>query len=263
MTAPYQVTAIKAFNDNYIWAIHQDQNDKCVIVDPGSANKVLEFLTNNKLSLDAILITHHHHDHVGGVNALQAHFPNTPVYGPSKEARDTVTHPLTEGEVIDITAFEMTLKVLDVPGHTLGHIAYFDESSLFCGDTLFSAGCGRMFEGTPKMFSNSLTKLAALPIDTFVYCAHEYTLSNLNFAQAVSPNSIELKQYIASCEEKRSSGLPTIPSSIGIELSVNPFLRVNKPEVIESLNNKFAIHLNAQSNLDQNFKWLRQWKDSF
>ena len=263
MSKHYDVTAIQAFNDNYIWAIHQDNNDKCIIVDPGSANEVLKFLASNALSLCAILITHHHRDHVGGVSALLDHFPNTPVYGPSREAHETVTHPLIDSEQVNIAALNITLTVLDVPGHTLGHIAYFDTFSLFCGDTLFSAGCGRMFEGTPQMFSDSLAKLSALPTTTLVYCAHEYTLSNLAFAEAVSPDSDDLKRYIESCQDRRAREQSTIPSSIGIELAINPFLRLREQDVILALNGKFSLTLNKQTDPAQNFKWLRQWKDNF
>lgn len=264
MTAShYQVEGIRAFNDNYIWAIHQNNNDKCIIVDPGSAAEVLKFLADKELSIIAILITHHHHDHIGGVSTLLAHFPNVPVYGPSKEAVEAVTHPLTDGEEITIPALDITLSVLEVPGHTLGHIAYADAHSLFCGDTLFSGGCGRMFEGTPQMFSNSLSKLSALASTTLVYCAHEYTLSNLTFAKAVSPNSSELEKYIENCERKRARNLSTIPSTIDTELAINPFFRLQDPDVINALNSKFSINLNAHDNIHENFKWLRQWKDSF
>ena len=264
MTAShYQVEGIRAFNDNYIWAIHQNNNDKCIIVDPGSAAEVLKFLADKELSIIGILITHHHHDHIGGVSTLLAHFPNVPVYGPSKEAVEAVTHPLTDGEEIAISALGISLKVLEVPGHTLGHIAYVDAHSLFCGDTLFSGGCGRMFEGTPQMFSNSLSKLSALASTTLVYCAHEYTLSNLTFAKAVSPNSSELEKYIENCERKRARNLSTIPSTIDTELAINPFLRLQDPDVINALNSKFSINLNAHDNIHENFKWLRQWKDSF
>lgn len=263
MATHYQVDAIQAFNDNYIWAIHQNNNDNCIIVDPGSADEVLRFLANKKMSLIAILITHHHRDHIGGVSTLLAQFPNIPVYGPSKEAKETVTHPLTDGEEITIPALDITLSVLEVPGHTLGHIAYADAHSLFCGDTLFSGGCGRMFEGTPKMFSSSLSKLSALASTTLVYCAHEYTLNNLTFAKTITPNSRELEKYIESCEEKRARNLSTIPSSIDTELAINPFLRLQDPDVINALNRKFSINLNSHNNADENFKWLRQWKDSF
>ncbi|MGB0899630.1 MAG: hydroxyacylglutathione hydrolase, partial [Psychrobium sp.] len=245
MATQYKVDAIQAFNDNYIWAIHKDNNDNCIIVDPGSADEVLRFLADNNMSLIAILITHHHRDHIGGVSTLLAHFPNVPVYGPSKEAMKSVTHPLTDGEEITISALGITLNVIEVPGHTLGHIAYVDSHSLFCGDTLFSGGCGRMFEGTPQMFSSSLSKLSTLPSTTLVYCAHEYTLSNLTFAKAVSPNSSELEKYIEHCEKKRARNLSTIPSSINTELAINPFLRLQDPDVINALNSKFSINLNT------------------
>jgi hydroxyacylglutathione hydrolase len=261
MLSSYKVHAINAFNDNYIWAITQIQSKDCVVVDPGCSNEVISFLAEHNLTLKAILITHHHHDHVGGVEALQRKFPNIKVYGPSKEAKDTVLQPLVEGDNVTIESLGLSLSVLEVPGHTLGHIAYVDKSSLFCGDTLFAAGCGRMFEGTPLMFHTSLSKLADLPATTHVYCAHEYTLNNLKFAKEVEPHSGELTQRIIHCQQQRKNGESTIPSTIAQELATNPFLRLSQSDVIKSLNRKFGLTLNH--NLVENFKWLRQWKDTY
>jgi len=261
MTALYQVHAIKAFNDNYIWAITNELSTDCVVVDPGCSSAVFDFLSFNQLNLTAILITHHHHDHVGGVNALLIKFPSANVFGPKNEAQDIVLKPLIENDTVTFDHLGLSLRVIDVPGHTLGHIAYVDESSLFCGDTLFAAGCGRMFEGTPAMFYHSLSKLMALPPATKVYCAHEYTLSNLNFANTVEPNSPSIQQQIIDCQEMRGDDKPTLPSTIARERATNPFLRVSQPLIINSLNAKFGLSLT--DNYIENFKWLRQWKDSF
>lgn len=263
MTQHYLVDAIPAFNDNYIWAIRKNDNNHCVVVDPGSANEVINYLHQHKLVLAAILITHHHKDHTGGVAELISLFPNTIVYGPAKEAQNVVHHSLKQDDVVSIAALDISLNVIDVPGHTLGHIAYWDRHSLFCGDTLFSGGCGRMFEGDAIMFSNSLAKLAQLAPATKVYCAHEYTLSNLTFAKAVTPNCTKLDAYITACALKRQTNKPTIPSDIGTELAINPFLRLNDKQLVESLNHQFALSLTTNTNLDQNFKWLRHWKDTF
>jgi len=261
MSSHYRVHAIKAFNDNYIWAITNELSSDCVVVDPGDNEAVVDFLATNNLTLTAILITHHHFDHVGGVAQLRIKFPTLNVFGPLKEAQDTVLQPLIENDTIIFDSLGLSLRVIEVPGHTLGHIAYTDEHSLFCGDTLFAAGCGRMFEGTPFMFHQSLSKLMALPSATKVYCAHEYTLSNLDFANTVEPNSHDIQQRILHCQHKRSLGEPTLPSTIEEERATNPFLRIKQPKIVESLNTKFGLSL-TNDPID-NFKWLRQWKDSF
>lgn len=261
MQTNYCVHPISAFNDNYLWAITHEGSTDCVIVDPGSADEVLAFLTEKQLTLAAILVTHHHQDHIGGVTKLMKHFPNVDVYGPTKEAQKVVTIPLKENDTVFIESLGLSLNVLDVPGHTLGHIAYVDEYSLFCGDTLFAAGCGRMFEGTPDMFESSLSKLKALPPKTNIYCAHEYTLSNLKFAKAVEPNSSDLDHRIIVCKQQRHNNQPTLPSTISQELTTNPFFRLTHTDVVQSLNVKFDLALS--NNHVENFSWLRQWKDVF
>ena len=261
MLTNYNVNEIQAFNDNYIWAITHDLSSSCVIVDPGCSDEVIDYLNQRNLTLEAILITHHHNDHIGGVKKLQQLFPNVIVYGPAKEAQNVVSVPLQEDDTVVIEKLGLSLSVLDVPGHTLGHIVYFDNESLFSGDTLFAGGCGRMFEGTPDMFSSSLNKLSKLSPATKVYCAHEYTLNNLSFAKAVEPNSTELDKRITLCERQRDKNRPTVPSTIEQELSTNPFLRLTHTDVVHSLNVEFSLSL--ANNSVENFQWLRHWKDTF
>jgi len=258
---PYRVVAINAFNDNYIWLIISNDSH-CVVVDPGDAQPVLDYITEHQLTLEAVLITHHHHDHVGGVATLLQHVGRQlPVYGPATEASDVVTHPLVQGSIVELLSVASTIKVLDVPGHTLGHIAYVTPTSVFCGDTLFSAGCGRMFEGTPKMFQQSLAQLSALPAATKVYCAHEYTLANLAFAKAVSPACDAVQSRIEEVTKLRQQGRPSIPTTIGIEQRTNPFLRLDSPQIQQAIA-QYSDH-QCHKNPIENFAALRRWKDQF
>ncbi|MDP2560213.1 hydroxyacylglutathione hydrolase [Psychrobium sp. 1_MG-2023] len=261
-TAPYRTVALPAFNDNYIWLLVNDDTKCCVVVDPGDAAVVLQAINEHQLTLSAILITHHHNDHVGGVSELVTQLNREiPVYGPTIEAQQVVTKPLKQDDVLVLEFIAATFTVLDIPGHTKGHIAFYDKSSLFCGDTLFSVGCGRMFEGTPQQFSQSLDKLAKLLPSTLVYCAHEYTLSNITFAQAVEPDNQELQHYQQLCKTLREHNQATIPTTIGHELKVNPFLRLNVTEV----RNKIIQHFQAPQKIKQceSFALLRKWKDDF
>lgn len=256
------ILAVPAFKDNYLWIIHDGQH--AAVVDPGDAGPVLAALAQHHLTLCAILLTHHHADHIGGVPALLAH-REVPVFGPANDGIDAVTVPLSEGDIVDVPGLELQLRVLDVPGHTLGHIAYTGQSGmetlLFCGDTLFGAGCGRLFEGSPAQMAHSLGKLAALPDDTLVYCAHEYTLSNLRFAHAVEPGNSALAQRIAADTATRGQGKATIPSTIAKEKATNPFLRYAEPEIAEQLVRAGKLHAGAAP-LDA-FTALRAWKNTF
>lgn len=251
--------AVPAFADNYLWLIHDGLH--AVAVDPGDAAPILAALDAHRLSLVAILLTHHHADHVGGVAALLERHP-VPVFGPRTEAIAGVTHPLGEGEVVTLPELALQFSVLDVPGHTRGHIAYVEPVRhwLFCGDTLFAGGCGRLFEGTPAQMTVSLAKLAALPDDTEVYCAHEYTLSNLRFAQHVDPRNAALAARIAVEHRKRERGQPTVPSTIGVEKLTNPFLRYREPAILEHL--LAAGRINTPEPLAA-FAALREWKNAF
>jgi hydroxyacylglutathione hydrolase len=264
------VLTVPAFKDNYLWLIHDGEH--AAVVDPGDAGPILEALRANGLRLTAILLTHHHADHTGGVADLLAH-SSVPVFGPRNDGIAAVTHPLGEGDRITVPGLELELSVLDVPGHTRGHIAYVradgddgdaighDTHWLFCGDTLFGAGCGRLFEGTPAQMMDSLAKLAALPDDTLVYCAHEYTLSNLRFAETVEPGNQAVQLRLVADSEKRGTHLPTIPSTIAIEKATNPFLRVRAPGVVDSL--VAAGKLAANADPVNAFAALREWKNVF
>lgn len=250
------VTGIPAFNDNYLWCLHSDT--QAVVVDPGDAEPVLAFLEKHALPLAAILITHHHSDHVGGLMQLRQRF-DVPVFGPAGEHIDGLTHKVCAGDTVTIPQLALEFRVIEVPGHTLGHVAYYRPKQLFCGDTLFACGCGKLFEGTPAQMHASLLRLAALPDDTLVYCAHEYTLSNVRFAQAVEPGNALLAQRAQEVSEKRRQGLPTVPSTIKLEKDTNPFLRTDVPEVIAA-----ARKAGARDNQgDHVFAALREWKNRF
>ncbi|MEX0729743.1 MAG: hydroxyacylglutathione hydrolase [Aquisalimonadaceae bacterium] len=224
------VFPISAFSDNYIWAIQREGTNHCAVVDPGDAAPVLSTLAARNLRLDAIIITHHHADHVGGVEQLLRHF-EVPVYGPAGERIPGRTTALNDGDSFHLPTLGLDLEVIDVPGHTAGHIAYYGHDLLFCGDTLFAGGCGRLFEGTPAQMHASLSRLAALPDTTQVFCAHEYTQANLRFARRVDPENEALAQRLRTVEEKRAAGECTLPSRIGTEKQTNPFLRSDDANV--------------------------------
>lgn len=259
-----RITPISAFTDNYIWSITQgsatdDGLTPCVIVDPGDAAPVLEWLHANNGYIAAILVTHHHYDHTGGVATLLEQFP-CPVYGPHSNKTNVITHPLHEGEQISLLSDTLVLEVIECPGHTLDHISFYAAPYLFCGDTLFAAGCGRMFEGEPKQYLQSLDKLAGLPADTQIFCAHEYTLANLKFAAAVEPNNIAIQQRMKETSELRANKLPTLPAELALEHATNPFLRTNLPSVKRAA----EAHVNkALTSREAVFACIREWKNSF
>jgi len=259
------ITPIPAFADNYIWAMVAER--KCVVVDPGDAAPVIKFLGEHALTLDAILVTHHHADHIGGVDELTSRWP-TPVYGPAAENIACVTHALREGDRVALPEFvDQPFRVIEVPGHTRGHIAYLSGDILFCGDTLFAAGCGRLFEGTAKQLHDSLTRLAALPETTRVFCTHEYTISNLRFAMAVDAENSELIERVFVEQERRARNEPTLPSSIALERATNPFLRCTTADIIANAQAYARGHANLNdvtlSNEVNVFAALRQWKNEF
>ena len=255
----YAISPIPAFQDNYIWALHNAAGD-CVVVDPGDAVPVREFLAAQGLRLSAILITHHHPDHTGGIAALSSETA-IPVYGPDNPSIAGITHALKAGDELTLDSLGVSFSVLAVPGHTLDHIAFHSAADqlLFCGDTLFHCGCGRLFEGTPEQMFNSLQRLAALPGDTAVYCTHEYTLANMQFAQAVEPDNATLNQAMAAARTLRAQGQPTLPSRIDSQRQINPFLRCAQPEVIQAAQARVA---DVSTPVDV-FACLRAWKDQF
>jgi hydroxyacylglutathione hydrolase len=256
------VLAVPAFKDNYLWLIHDGVH--AAAVDPGDGHAILAALDAHNLTLTAILLTHHHADHIGGVPELLGRAA-VPVFGPRNDGVAAVTNPLAEGDRVTVPGLGLELDVLDVPGHTAGHIAYVrhtpGEHWLFCGDTLFAGGCGRLFEGTPAQMVASLSKLAALPDDTLVYCAHEYTLSNLRFADAVEPGNRGLQLRLRDESAKRSAGLATVPSTIGLERGTNPFLRYQEPAIVDKLVAEGKLARGAGP--VEAFAALRAWKNVF
>ncbi|TRZ65432.1 MAG: hydroxyacylglutathione hydrolase [Rhodocyclaceae bacterium] len=257
-----EILGLRAFDDNYIWLLRAAG---CVaVVDPGDAGPVLAHLEKSGDRLCAILATHHHGDHVGGLAELLARFP-VPVFGPELENIPGVTHPLAGGERIELPEISLHLDVIAVPGHTRGHIAYYGPSlnghgAVFCGDTLFGAGCGRLFEGTPAQMQDSLAKLAVLPAPTLVYCAHEYTQSNLRFALAVEPDSIAVQRRSENVAKDRAAGRPTIPTSIRRELETNPFLRWDAPAVRAAAASRLG---RMPVDAVETFTIVREWKNRF
>lgn len=261
------ISAIPAFSDNYIWCLSNSDNGKALIVDPGQAAPVQDHLVQHDLVLDTILITHHHPDHVGGVSQLQKAFPDCNVTGPAESPFKGCTTTVQPGNEVQWEG--MTFQVLGVPGHTLDHIAYFSDTEvegrpvLFCGDTLFVCGCGRLFEGQPEQMRQSLQTLRALPDRTAVYCAHEYTLANLKFARSWLPQDAGLKAFEERCQQRRADGLPTVPSVLAEERQLNPFLRWDDPEVVDAARNYCARNGLPADSDNAIFAAIRHGKDNF
>lgn len=251
------VTAIPAFSDNYIWLISTG-GEECAVVDPGDAGAVLRELTQQGLELRYILLTHHHPDHTGGMAELAKSY-DVSIFGPHDARIPGQDRSFSEGESVRLPLLGLEFQVIEVPGHTSSHIAFHGHGCLFCGDTLFSVGCGRLFEGTPQQMQSSLDKLAALPASTRVFCAHEYTLSNCDFALAVEPQNPDLLKRASEVEACRSVGRITVPSELGEELAVNPFLRTREPAVVAAAQNRRpGVQPGAET-----LAVIRQWKDSF
>ncbi|MCB1672520.1 MAG: hydroxyacylglutathione hydrolase [Gammaproteobacteria bacterium] len=255
---------IPAFADNYIWIFSDPGTNQACVVDPGDSSAVIKYLESHGLTLSTILVTHHHPDHTGGVKDLTNRF-NSKVYGPKNSPFDGIGQELEENNTVSVFGYQF--RILQVPGHTLDHIAYYCESPpsggrplLFCGDTLFAAGCGRIFEGNPVMMFASLQKLAGLPAATEVYCTHEYTLANLKFAATAEPDNPQLQERIAAARITRQRDLPTLPSSIALELATNPFLRCAETPLLTAASQHAGAELQDPVEV---FATLRRWKDQF
>jgi len=252
-----EIVPLPAFQDNYIWTLRS--GTQAAVVDPGEARPVQDYLAQEGLSLVAILATHHHPDHVGGIAELVGR-NKVPVFGPKGEPIPALTHPVGQGDSAVIPGLDASFSVLDIPGHTRAHVAYYGLGSLFCGDTLFACGCGRVFEGTAAQMLDSLSKLAALPAQTKVYCGHEYTLANIRFARAVDPGNAELAAREERAQRLRDAGRPTLPSTLGEERATNPFLRCAVPAVVESANKYLGARIADPVRV---FAAIRDWKNKF
>ena len=253
------IITVPAFSDNYIWLICNEKKEFAAIVDPGDASPVIEALEKDNIQPVAILITHFHHDHVGGISALLARYPDLMVYGPASEEIPHITHPLKGDENLSFDQIETELQVMNVHGHTAGHIAYYTKGKLFCGDTLFAGGCGRVFNGTMKQLHDSLYKISQLPSDTLIYCAHEYTLDNLGFAKWVEPDSGDILAREEADRALIDNDQATVPSLLSLELETNPFMRTHLSHVAKKVAQATGETL---ENSTEVFTAMRIWKDS-
>ncbi len=258
-SANLTIHPIPAFNDNYIWLLGHPVNANCVVIDPGDAEPVLAKLAKDGLTLSAILITHHHWDHTGGIGELLKHH-DVPVFGPKSDGIAELSHPLTEGDQIKVPGIDAEFEILDIPAHTSGHIAYHGHGLVFTGDTLFTAGCGRLFEGTAEQMFDSLSKLAQLPDDTQVYCGHEYTAANLRFAQAVEPDNTDISSRIENVSHLRLQNQPSVPSTLKLEKLTNPFLRCEHDSVKHAAEQYSDKQLKTPIEV---FAVIRKWKDQY
>lgn len=247
--------SIPAFQDNYIWVL-VDEARRCVIVDPGDANPVLDAIDENGWQPEAILLTHHHNDHVGGVATLCAKYPHLVVYGPKETQDKGATRIVEDGENVLIQGWHFS--VFATPGHTLGHVSYFSSPYLFCGDTMFSGGCGRLFEGTPLQMYQSFEKINALPEETLICCAHEYTLANMKFAESILPEDPAIQDYYHKVKELRVKKQNTLPVILKNERKINLFLRTNDIDLIDKINQETSLQ-----QPEERFAWLRSKKDNF
>lgn len=254
------ITPLAAFDDNYIWCIADAQQKKAAVVDPGDAQPVLDFIEANGYELVAILVTHHHFDHTGGISKLTETFSDVPVYGGTDSPCSHINHPLQDKDCINVLG--QHFQLLTIPGHTLDHVAYYDAENqhLFCGDTLFLGGCGRVFEGSMSQMHASLQALMCLPANTLAYPTHEYSLANLAFAEAVEPDNQDIQQAIEQAKKLRQTGTPTLPTQLATEALINPFVRCHTPNVIIAAQQRAESQLDSQTAV---FATLREWKNNF
>ncbi len=253
-----EITPISAFDDNYIWLLRRPGVKRVAVVDPGDEEPLLELLRREGLELEAILLTHKHGDHTGGVRELAAEYPEVTVFGPANEEISVVTKKLHDGESIHLAGLDLSLSTMELPGHTEGHLAYLADGALFCGDTLFACGCGRVFSGTHEQLYDSLQRIAALPAGTLLYCAHEYTLDNIGFAKWVEPDNQALLQREVDAQGQRARGEPTVPSTLQLELDTNPFMRCGESGVIAAAERYIGNSLHSGAEI---FRAIRNWKD--
>jgi len=253
-----KIFALKAYNDNYIWVLPAADSKLAFVVDPGEVEPVKAGLAEAGLQLAGILITHHHWDHTNGIEGLLAD-NDVPVVGPVDERLEHISHPVKDGDTVELDGLPLALRVIEIPGHTTSHIAFVGDGVLFSGDTLFAGGCGRIFEGTPAQMHQSLQRLAALPAETKVYCGHEYTESNLRFALQVEPDNAALAERLKLVSEQRARDEITLPSTIADELATNPFLRADQPTVIKSAEQHAGQQLPSPTDV---FAAIRAWKDT-
>lgn len=258
MTA-FSIHCVPILHDNYAWLIQADHTPYVLVLDPGEEQPIIDYLKQHELIPVALMITHRHHDHVDGILAFLEHYP-LPVYGPANEFIPGLTHPLTAMPSLSVHPAFPEFEVLDLPGHTEGHIAYLVADCLFCGDTLFAAGCGRLLGGTHEQLFNSLSRIKRFDPQTVIYCSHEYTAANLQFASAVEPDNLAVQKRIADVAELRAVGEATVPTQLAIELETNPFLRCHIPAVAQRAEQQTGQTLDSEQAV---FTALRQWKDRF
>lgn len=262
ITATMQITPIPAFSDNYIWQLQSPSTNHLLLVDPGDDKAALSAIAG-KGDLTAILITHHHYDHVDGVAAIKQAYPNAVVYGPDTgKIAHLIDEVVAEGSCFTPNGFDVEFNVMHLPGHTLDHLAYYNATLaiLISGDVIFCGGCGRMFEGTPELYSHSLNRIAQLPAHTKIYCTHEYTLANLQFARHLEPNNLALANHQQQVMQLRANEQVSLPTDVGLELKINPFLRCLNPEIKQHLEQHFAETITDYASA---FALTRRWKDKF